>query len=259
MHRRWDAISIGGVSIGPSMVDVFDRLGFFRIFSAPWFVLVLTVLVISIVCCTLDRTPKLWRGVRYVNVEQPPAFFDLRLSERALAEHSAAEPGRRSGKVLRAAPLQGARDRGGRRRDLRLRRPQPVFQAGDAAHPPRPDPVPGRWRHHRRIRVRDGVSSWGRGRRRRCSPSARRTTCWSRTSSFEAPRRPDGSFEDFRTDLAVYQDGVQIARKTIRVNDPLSVDGYVFHQNTFGPSADLDIRDSRRAARLERADRDGSR
>jgi cytochrome c biogenesis protein len=62
--------------------------------------------------------------------------------------------------------------------------------------------------------------------------------------SFEAPRRPDGSFEDFRTDLAVYQDGQQIARKTIRVNDPLSVAGYVFHQNTFGPSADLDIRDS---------------
>ena len=53
MHRRWDAISIVGVPIGSSLVDVFDRLGFFRIFSAPWFVLMLSVLVISIVCCTL--------------------------------------------------------------------------------------------------------------------------------------------------------------------------------------------------------------
>ena len=61
--------------------------------------------------------------------------------------------------------------------------------------------------------------------------------------AFEAPRRADGSFEDFRTDLAVYQDGQQIARKTIRVNDPLQTGGFVFHQNTFGPTADLDIRD----------------
>jgi cytochrome c biogenesis protein len=60
---------------------------------------------------------------------------------------------------------------------------------------------------------------------------------------FEAPRRPDGSFEDFWTDLAVYQDGAQVARKTIRVNDPLVLDGFVFHQNTFGPSASVDIRD----------------
>jgi len=60
---------------------------------------------------------------------------------------------------------------------------------------------------------------------------------------FEAPRRADGSFEDFRTTLAVYQDGQEIARKTIRVNDPLSIQNFVFHQNTFGPAADLEIRD----------------
>ena len=43
------------------MVDVFERLGFFRVFSAPWFVFLLTLLVVSIVVCTLDRTPDLWR------------------------------------------------------------------------------------------------------------------------------------------------------------------------------------------------------
>jgi cytochrome c biogenesis protein len=60
---------------------------------------------------------------------------------------------------------------------------------------------------------------------------------------FEAPTRPDGSFADFRTDLAVYQNGEQIARKIIRVNDPLEVNGFVFHQNTFGPAAQLAIHD----------------
>jgi cytochrome c biogenesis protein len=64
---------------------------------------------------------------------------------------------------------------------------------------------------------------------------------------FEAPTRADGSFADFRTDLAVYRNGQEVARKIIRVNDPLEVDGYVFHQNTFGPAADLAIRDPRGA------------
>ena len=42
----------------------------------------------------------------------------------------------------------------------------------------------------------------------------------------------------------VYRDGEQVARKTIRVNDPLLVEGYAFHQNTFGPAAELTIEDA---------------
>ena len=41
----------------------------------------------------------------------------------------------------------------------------------------------------------------------------------------------------------MYQDGKQIADKVIRVNDPLTVDGYTFHQNGFGPAPDVVIRD----------------
>jgi len=61
---------------------------------------------------------------------------------------------------------------------------------------------------------------------------------------FAAPQRADGSFADFSTDLSVYQDGQELARKTIRVNDPLRIDAYAFHQNTFGPVAELTIHDA---------------
>ena len=61
---------------------------------------------------------------------------------------------------------------------------------------------------------------------------------------FQAPQRPDGTYEDYRTNLAVYQDGKQVAQATIRVNEPLTFDGFVFHQNTFGPAEDLEIRDT---------------
>jgi cytochrome c biogenesis protein len=243
MHRRWDAISIAGVPIGSSLVDVFNGLGFFRIFSAPWFVLMLSILVISIVCCTLERTPKLWRGVRYVNVEQPPPFFDLRLSERAAFEGARLSPEdvasalrTRHFKVRRVETHDGAaadyvygdRNQYFRMATLLTHLGLILFLIGGA------------------ITAGFGFETVvfvGEGQTAPVQPVGTPHNLLVKNISFEAPQRPDGSFEDYRTDLAVYQDGREIARKTIRVNDPLSVAGYVFHQNTFGPSASLDIRD----------------
>ena len=78
MHRAWD-----GLPMGSFLVDAFDTLGLFSVFSTSWFLLLMTVLVISIIVCTLDRTPRLWRGVSHVRVEQPEAFFDPRRAHRA--------------------------------------------------------------------------------------------------------------------------------------------------------------------------------
>jgi cytochrome c biogenesis protein len=65
-----------------------------------------------------------------------------------------------------------------------------------------------------------------------------------RNLAFDAPGFDTGKPSDFTTDLAVYRDGAEIARKTIRVNDPLSIGGYTFHQNGFGPAPHLVIRDA---------------
>src|SRR4029079_19289264 len=64
---------------------------------------------------------------------------------------------------------------------------------------------------------------------------------------FQAPTNPDGSFADFSTDLAVYQNGQEIGRKTIRVTDPLSIAGFTFHQNGFGPAPVIEIHDAKGA------------
>ncbi len=61
---------------------------------------------------------------------------------------------------------------------------------------------------------------------------------------FSAPVDAQGHPLDFTTDLAIYQNGVLVARKTIRVNDPLNYDGYSFHQNFTGPALDLDVKDN---------------
>jgi cytochrome c biogenesis protein len=61
---------------------------------------------------------------------------------------------------------------------------------------------------------------------------------------FSAPRNPDGTFADFYSDIVVYRGGDELARKRIRVNDPLTVAGFTFHQNTFGPAESIEIRDA---------------
>ena len=61
---------------------------------------------------------------------------------------------------------------------------------------------------------------------------------------FQAPGLATGKATDFTTDLAVYRDGELLARKVIRVNDPLAVAGFTFHENGFRPAPILSIRDA---------------
>ncbi len=242
IHQRYDGLDLLGLPIGPGMVDLFERLGFFRVFAAPWFVALLSLLVLSIFVCTLDRTPKLWRGVRRVTVEQPSAFFDLRLPERArfapekmtAGEVTDVLRGKRY-RIRRAASADGSvtwiygdRNQYMKMATLLTHLGLILFLTGGA--------VTAAFGFETVVFV-------GEGQTAPVQAVGTPGNLLVKNISFEAPRRPDGTFEDFRTDLAVYQDGQQVARKTIRVNDPLQVQGFVFHQNTFGPSADIEVRD----------------
>jgi cytochrome c biogenesis protein len=269
MHRIYDPVSIAGLTVGPQMVDLFERLYFFRVFSAPWFIFLLTLLVVSIVVCTLDRTPRMWRGVRHVKLVQPPAFYDLRLPERA----------RFDGADEKAADELAAVLKGHRYRLREARSPDPVAASGGAlaADSVRTSPADAHaadqpTRHlygdkNQYIKMAtlfthlglilflaggavtttfgfETVVFLGVGQTAPVQAVGTPENLLVKNLSFDAPRGPDGQFLDFRTDLAVYQNGQQIARKTIRVNDPLEAGGFVFHQNTFGPAEVLTIRDA---------------
>ncbi|MGI8927846.1 MAG: cytochrome c biogenesis protein ResB [Candidatus Limnocylindrales bacterium] len=250
IEASYERLSILGLNVGPPVVDVFERLGFFRVFSAPWFIILLTVLVVSIVVCTLARTPAMWRTAHKVRIVQAAPFFDLRLSERARftkADDQAADE--------LAAVLRGKR-----------------FKVREATvdPPPGSDSAPERHVYGDRnqymklatlfthlglilflaggavttVAGYETVVFLGEGQTAPVQAVGTPDNLLVKNVHFEAPTRPDGSFADFRTDLAVYRNGQEVARKIIRVNDPLEVDGYVFHQNTFGPAADLAIRDA---------------
>ncbi|HEV8403401.1 MAG TPA: cytochrome c biogenesis protein ResB, partial [Candidatus Limnocylindrales bacterium] len=212
LRERYDPV------LGSAIVDVMERLSLFAVFRSPWFSAGLVVLVTSIIVCTLDRTPRLWRGVSDVRVAQPEPFFDPILPDRAAMDGVAVEDVgrvlRRSGFHVReeAAPdgtrfLYGDRHQYTKMATLLTHLGLILFLIAAAAT--------ARLGDEQGLVVAEGQSLT-------VQPIGTPGLLLVKNIDFEAPGFDTGHPTDFTTDLAVYQDGRQIARKTIRVNDPLS-------------------------------------
>lgn len=234
IHARYDSV------LGASVVAFLERAQVFQAFSSWWFSAALVVLVISIVCCTLDRTPRLWRQGAEIRVVQPDPFFDPRLPDRAamvgIAPDSVRDVLRRHRFKVRSVVtddgstfLYGDRHRWTKMATLLTHTGLVLFLIAAA--------VTSRLGFESGILLASGESQ-------PVTAIGTPGLIVVKSYGFAAPRREDGSFVDFTTDLAVYQDGKELARKVIRVNDPLPVAGYTFHQNGFRPAPDLVVRDS---------------
>jgi cytochrome c biogenesis protein len=227
-------------SLGVPVTNLFEALGFFRVFTAWWFTALLALLAVSILVCTLDRTPRLWRSARDVRVVQPDAFFDPALPNRAIIAGG-----------LRAEEVHAALRRSGFRVRVEEGAGGTSFLYGDRHQNAKlftlishaglvgfilAAAITSRFGFETGILLPEGqalpVESIG---------SAGLVSV--KSLGFTSPRDAEGRFTDFATDLAVYRDGEEIARKVIRVNDPLEAGGYTFHQNFFGPAVDLTISD----------------
>lgn len=234
IHARYDA------TFGPGVVDALERLGAFAVFRSPWFSLGLLVLVIAIIVCTLDRTPRLWRGVADVRVVQPEPFFDPRLPDRAAMDGVAVEDLRtvvrsRGFRVRESTTesgtvyIYGDRHQYTKLATLLTHLGLILFLVAAA--------VTARFGDEQGLVVAEGQSLT-------VGPIGTPGLLLVKNYDFEAPGFETGMPSDFTTDLGVFRDGQEIARKTIRVNDPLSVGGYTFHQNGFGAAPVLLVTDA---------------
>jgi cytochrome c biogenesis protein len=232
MHQTYDP------AFGVGVVNLMERLQIFAVFTSWWFSAGLIVLLVSIVVCTLNRTPRLWRQVSDIRVVQPEPFFDPRLPDRAAVTGMEPIPVRqvlrrhhfrvRETTVDGIAYLYGDRHQYTKLATLLTHLGLITFLIAAA--------VTSRFGFVAPIVVATGETST-------VQPIGTPNLLVVKNLGFSAPTRPDGSFADFSTDLAVYQDGVEIGRKTIHVNDPLSIAGYTFHQNGFGPAPYIKIHD----------------
>ena len=233
IHDRYDPV------LGVGLVNALERLQVFHIFTSTWFMVSLVVLATSIVVCTLDRTPRLWRQSSQVRVVQPDPFYDPALPDRAAMRglDSAAVRAvlRRHRFKLREAEADGAHHLYGDRHQytklatLFTHLGLILFIVAAAVTTKFGDEQP--------LLLVEGGSLT-------VQPIGSPGILVVKNLAFEAPGFAEtGQARDFTTELAVYRDGREIAHKTIRVNDPLEVDGYTLHENNFGPAPEIFVGD----------------
>ena len=227
------------LGVGP--VDLLERLQLFHVFTSTPFSIALLVLVISILICTLDRTPRLWQQAATIRIVQPDAYFDPRLPDRVsiapgpgLSAAAVAGALRRHRFVVRHAAgpagatfVYGDRNRWTKLATLISHLGLILFLVAGL--------VTARFGDEQGLVVAEGDTLT-------VQPIGTPGLLLVQNLGFDAPGLETGNPSDFTTDLAVYRDGQLLARKTIRVNDPLTVGGYTFHQNGFGPAPNLEIK-----------------
>jgi cytochrome c biogenesis protein len=234
IHAKYDP------AMGAGAVAILERLQIFNIFTAWWFSALLVLLVTSIIVCTLNRTPKLWRTSAEIRIVQPDPFYDPILPDRAVVAGVNADAirsaMRRSHLHVREADVDGVhylygdRHRWTKLATLISHLGLILFLVAAA--------VTSRFGFESGIELTTGESS-------PVQAIGTPGLLVVKSYGFSDPTAADGTVLDYTTDLAVYQDGNLLARKVIRVNDPLTVDGFSFHQNGFRPAPDIVIRDSK--------------
>jgi cytochrome c biogenesis protein len=213
-------------------------LDVFTIFRTPYFIAGLALLVMSVCVCTANRLPAVWRNVFEPQTRVPEEY----LRGDATIGFEATNPGDIEAELRRrrfrvTASTEGDAtyvfaDRypwaqfatfvshlalilflaGGFVTVITAREQQVLVAEGETPLPVFPIDDPD----HMQIAVEDAIGE------------------------FDATGFP----LDFRTYLVVYRNGEEVARGVTTVNDPLSYNGYKFHQSVFFPDgAALQVRD----------------
>lgn len=225
---------------------VLDHAGAFAAFSSWWFKSTLVLLSTSIVACSAHRIPLLRKRSRPPRVPAPEAFFDRAPLTGAVpsadlpsdALDRATEQLRRNHYRTSTYPSPGGRGgRGG---------------ATVCADRFRWSPFGSIAAHLGFVVVLVGAflsATTGFKDDQFTAPVGTRVEVGHGTGlsvealSFSDAYYDNGSPKDYASDLVVYRQGRVVARQTVRVNQPLSVDGVSFYQSFFGTAASIRVAD----------------
>lgn len=225
---------------GEPLAAVIERLDLYRVFTSWWWTLLVAVFTVSVVGNTVSRLPRLLRDVRTPLVKRGRAFFRSSVLGRTgpldgLDGSVLPDMLRREGYRVRleaiggTTHLLGERNRFAPLASIASHASLVLFVVGMGFVTPR-------FGYETALKVPVGE---GRPTGFPDDPQ----TVLVQNENFVARFDPSGAPLDYRTTIAVYRNGDQIARKEITVNDPLSIDGWVLHENFFGPAVEIDVRD----------------
>jgi len=227
---------------GQPWADIFVTLDLYRVFQSVWFRGTLAILSLAVVVCTVNRMPGIVASIRRPAIKVPERLFEraplraeFRFPEVAVEqahEHVARVMGRYRYRLIpwqdsAASVVFGDRNRYGKAGTF-LNHIGIITILGAAVL----GNVLG-WREEG-FMVPEGSTR----------PVGHDTGLVVRNDGFTDEYFPSGMPKDYRSDLVLLQNGNEVARKTIRVNDPLDFNGVRFHQAFFGPAAVMHVTDS---------------
>jgi cytochrome c biogenesis protein len=224
---------------------VLDKLGFFAIFTSIWFKAITVLLTTSILACSVNRAPRLWKLAFHPRTRMGETFFThapLRASILVPTEPQGAIDGARE--ILKSHHFRTVNDPDENGLNLYADR----FRWG---------PFGTVLAHVSFVVILLGfflsqATGFGNGFKDTNFTAAVGSTVAVghgtglsiKTMAFNDAYYPDGSPSDYASDLVLYKNGVQVDRQTIRVNHPLTWDGVSFYQSFFGVAAAMQVKDS---------------
>jgi cytochrome c biogenesis protein len=248
-----------------SLTPVYDWLQFFTIFSSWYFMLLLTVLSLSIIVCTLNRAPGIWHNFKHPLIRRNENFYQNAL-ERSEYSHSDAVTWTQSALRRRGYRIRTLEDHQVTylyaNKNSWATLSTFVFHAalvtllmagvisqwhGFSPNSPARQLLPAPL-----LSLSDSLSGFTfdqalpNGQSAVVYPRGTPHNISFRVNNFTATFDPKtGLPNDYVTDLSVYRDGELVAHSDhLRVNDPLSFGGVVFHQSSLIPSANITITDA---------------
>ncbi len=224
-----------------ALARLYETLDLFDVYHSPWFILLITALILNTLVCTIRRLKVTWRAVRArPKVVMPDAFYErvacrasLTLAQEAGTTDAIRQAlARRRYRVLTeeregATYLYADRNRWGRLGTLVTHLSVILIVLGFI------------WSQG--WGWREGAVTLGPGQLYQVGHGH---SFQVRNDGFEMERYSDGLPKDYRARLTVFQGGSEVAGKIVRVNDPLSYQGVGFYLSSYGPAARVRAQDA---------------
>mgnify|MGYP000160571701 CR=1 FL=1 len=229
--------------ISESTYSLMDRLQFFDMYHSYWFLSLLGLFAVNLICCSIKRFPRVWKTVREpVLVADEGLFKTLSNREEIVAPGTLAAVRDKVGSLLTkrfAAPVVTEQD--GR----------VYFFAQKAAYARFGVYVThlsiliifvgamigNVWGYKAYVNIVEGSfvdKVWGRAAQEPI-PLGFEVHCEAfEVTFYEGSGRP----KEYTSDLVVKENGEEVLRKTIEVNHPLQYKGLTFYQSSYGPAGD---------------------
>jgi cytochrome c biogenesis protein len=220
---------------------VLDKLGFFSVFTSMWFKGITVLLATSVLACSVNRAPRLWKLAFHPRTRMGETFFThapLRASVLVTAAPEAAMSDVRD--VLKSHHFRTIADPDDEGLNLYADR----FRWG---------PFGTVMAHLSFVVILVGFflsATTGFKDTNFAAPVGQRVEVGHGTGlaieakSFSDVYYANGSPKYYASDLVLYKNGVAIKDQTIRVNHPLKSGGVSFYQSFFGVAAGMKVTDA---------------